>query len=315
MSQLATPRIGNGKAAPKISDMLERPDTKKRMLAILPKHLSADRMLRIAAMAIWKTPKLQDCHPMTLLGSIMTCGTLGLEPNTPLGHAYLLPFENRRAGTVDVTLIIGYTGYIDLARRSGKLISIHADVVREGDEFDYIYGSEAFLRHRPGEAENVPTTHAYCHMKVQGGEGFRVMSLAQINKARARSKSPNAGPWVTDFDAMAAKTPVRRLARFMPLSLELASANDVDERRVNFRAIAESSDAEILTLGAGAYATPDDDQSEEPPAIKAPTEGPFFPPHDQETGEIREPEPTQAQPKPQARQAPKAAAGIFPEDE
>ena len=83
------------------------------LAAVLPKHVDADRMLKLALGALRTTPKLLNCNVESLMGAVVTCATLGLEPNTPLGHAYLIPFENRQKGTTDVQIVFGYKGAIE----------------------------------------------------------------------------------------------------------------------------------------------------------------------------------------------------------
>ena len=193
----------------------------------LPRHLNPDRMTRIALTALRATPKLQQCTPASFLGSVMSASQLGLEPNTPLGHAYLLPYKTT------CQLIIGYQGMIELVRRSGSVTAIYAHAVKDGDEFDYELGLNPTMRHRPSDApdrEDRPITHVYAVAKLKDGEPvFTVLTLAQINKARARSMSSKSGPWVTDFEAMACKTAVRRLFKWLPKSPEVATAVALDE--------------------------------------------------------------------------------------
>ena len=138
-----------------VREALMHPEMALRMKAAIPKHLSAERMLRVCALAIQKTPKLAECDMMTLLGAMITLGTLGLEPNTPLGQAYLIPFEKRTRENgrwvttgVDVQVIIGYKGFIELARRSGQIVSISAQPVYEKDHFEFDYLRADELSHK-----------------------------------------------------------------------------------------------------------------------------------------------------------------------
>lgn len=234
--------------AKSINSLLQRPDIRARMAQILPRHLSPDRMLRVCALAIHKTPKLLECDPVTLLGALMACGSFGLEPNTPLGHAYLIPFERRgnvngkwQTISVDVQLIIGYRGYIDLARRSGSLVSIHADVVYEGDEFSFEYGSNTHLRHVPkGDREGRRAVWAYAHAQLTDGQAFEVLPYERVLKIRDSSQGwitakrhgkEAETPWGRFEHEMASKTMIRRLAKYLPMAIEnptLAQAVTVD---------------------------------------------------------------------------------------
>ena len=99
--------------------------TKQAEIAkMLPKHLNAERLLKVAQIAATTTPALAKCDVASLVGAIGQCAQMGLEPNTVLGHAYLVPFNTKRkdANGVErwvnsVQVIIGYKGLVDLARR------------------------------------------------------------------------------------------------------------------------------------------------------------------------------------------------------
>lgn len=198
---------------------------------ILPKHVTPDRMMQVALTAFTSTPALQECYVPSLIGAVVQSASMGLEPNTVLGHAYLLPFKNKKKNRTDCQLIIGYRGMIDLARRSGEIVSINAHVVREGDDFSYEYGLDEHLRHVPSEDEHGDITHAYAiaHLKG-GGHVFEVMTRKQIDEVRAMSKSGNYGPWKDHFEAMARKSVIRRLSKYLPMSVQMAMAVDTDEK-------------------------------------------------------------------------------------
>src|SRR5699024_349340 len=120
-----------------IFSFINQPSMKEQLAAALPRHMTAERMIRIATTEIRKVPALGNCDTMSFVSAIVQCSQLGLEPGSALGHAYLLPFgnKNEKSGKKNVQLIIGYRGMIDLARRSGQIASLSARVVREGDEF------------------------------------------------------------------------------------------------------------------------------------------------------------------------------------
>jgi recombination protein RecT len=206
---------------------------KSEIARALPKHLTADRLARVALTEVRKTPMLGKCAPRSLFGAIMQCAQLGLEPGGALGHAYLLPFRNKTGG-YDVQFIVGYRGMIDLARRSGQIVSIEAHAVYPGDHFDCEFGLDSKLVHRPDwdvERNNPQTIRfVYAVAKLQGGGvQFEVMSKAQVDSIRARSKSSGNGPWVTDFEPMALKTVIRRMFKYLPVSIEVQRAVGLDE--------------------------------------------------------------------------------------
>lgn len=211
--------------ADNLAVMLSSPRMKAQLAAALPKHMTAERMARIITTEIRKTPALAQCDQQSFLGSVIQCAQLGLEPGNSLGHAYLLPYGKQ------VQLIIGYRGMIDLARRSGQIISLTARTVRQHDEFDYQLGLHEDLTHKPYEGEDAgPITHVYAVARLQGGGvQFEVMSHAQVEAVRAQSKAGKSGPWVSHWEEMAKKTAIRRLFKYLPVSVEIQRAVVLDE--------------------------------------------------------------------------------------
>lgn len=216
-----------------IAGLLTDPTIKAQMALALPKHMTADRLARIALTEVRKTPALARCDQASFLGAIMQCAQLGLEPGGALGHAYLLPFENRKKGTTEVQFIVGYRGMIDLARRSGQILSIEARAVYAADQFHVRLGLNPDLQHEPDwEApDRGPLRFVYAVAKLKdGGTQFEVMSRAEIERVRAKSRAAQSGPWVDHFEEMAKKTVLRRLFKYLPVSIELANAAEQDER-------------------------------------------------------------------------------------
>lgn len=241
-----------------VRSLLMNAQARDQLAAVAAKHMNPERMMRVVANAIRTTPKLQQCEPMSFLGALMHCASMGLEPNTPLGHAYLIPFENKRKGITEVQVVIGYKGYIDLARRSGQLASIHGDVVYSDDDlWSHEYGSNAHLRHRPGPRKGT-RLGAYCHVKLNLGdgitaEGHRFMTIEEIIRHRnthsqgwktaVKFGKTKESPWNEDgpqFESMAIKTVVRSLANRgeLPMSIEFMEAIASDEAPADFRAFA-----------------------------------------------------------------------------
>jgi recombination protein RecT len=196
----------------------------------VPRHVSADRLARIALTELRRTPRLNDCTPQSVLGAVMLCSQLGLEPGGPLGQAFLVPFRNSDAGTTECQFVLGYKGIIDLAFRSGRMVDIQAREVHEADAFAYRYGLAEQLDHTPARGERGAVVAYWALARFTGGgHVFTVMSPADVELHRARSKAKDAGPWRTDYDAMAKKTAVRTLAPFLPMSAELAEQLATDE--------------------------------------------------------------------------------------
>lgn len=217
----------------------------------LPKHITAERMTRIVQTALRTSPKLAQCEPGTFLACVLNCAVIGLEPNTPLGHAYLIPRNNNRTKKVDCTLLIGYAGMLELSYRSGMLRSVDADVVHEGDDFQYSLGLKPYLRLVPqAEAgrEEKPITHAYAIFRLNGdAEHFTVLSRAQIEKRRLRSAAATDGPWVTDLAEMCKKSAIRAGWKYIPKSAEMARAMVLDEAPE--RGVSQYAESDPTVLG------------------------------------------------------------------
>ncbi len=194
----------------------------------IPSNLSADRMIRMSMSVVQQNPKLLECSQASVLGAIMTAAQLGLYPDTSvLGHAYFVPYKDK------CTFIAGYKGLIDLARRSGHVTSIMAHAVYEGDMFEFEYGLNPTLRHKPsGEPiEGREMTHVFAIARILNEPiaQFVVMTKEEVDAIRKRSPARDRGPWVTDYEAMSVKTVIRRLAKYLPLSSDLQRAVALDE--------------------------------------------------------------------------------------
>lgn len=191
----------------------------------LPSVITPERFTRMVLTALSSSPKLQACTPMSFMGAMMQAAQLGVEPNTPLGQAYLIPY----GGVCQFQL--GYKGLIDLAYRSGEVSSIQAHEVHENDVFEYEYGLDPKLRHVPAQTDRGPVTFYYAVLKLKnGGVGFEVMSRDDVETfARKKSKAFNNGPWKTDFDEMAKKTVLKKVLKYAPLKTEFARAVASDE--------------------------------------------------------------------------------------
>ena len=192
----------------------------------LPSMVSSERFQRVALTAFSNNTKLQQCDPMSFIAAMMQSAQLGLEPNTPLGQAYLIPYGKQ------VQFQIGYKGLLELAQRSGKIKTLYAHEVRENDTFDIDYGLNQTLIHKPllkGDRGEVIGYYAVYHLDT-GGNSFIFMTKDEVlEHAKRFSKTYNSGPWQTDFDAMAKKTVIKQLLKYAPLSIELQKATSMDE--------------------------------------------------------------------------------------
>ena len=213
--------------------MIERVIRKQwsKIEAVMPQHLSSERLLQLTISAVNKTPKLLECDLATLLSCVMRCSALGLEPSAVdgLGYAYILPYKNK--GKMEATFILGYKGMIKLAYMGGEVESIEARAVHVGDEFEYEFGLNEKLRHTPkGAGSNENLTHVYVLARFKnGGHYFDVMTRDEVEAIRKRSKAGDSGAWVSDYEAMAKKTVVRRAFPYLPLPPMAQKAAEIDE--------------------------------------------------------------------------------------
>ena len=201
------------------------------MADVLPAHISPEKMLRLAYSAMRTTPKLMECTTRSLMGAVMQCAQLGLEPNTALGHAYLVPFYNKKRKQTDVQVIMGYRGMIALAYNSGRIISISAHEVRQNDEFEFSYGTEDYISHKPALTDRGAIIAFYAVAKMKGGgHAFEVMSKDAVDSIMLLSQSKGKyGPWKDNYEEMGRKTPVRKLFKYLPMSTDMATAAAMDE--------------------------------------------------------------------------------------
>lgn len=238
---MSVPTAANGQ----IQRREEKPETplvrlletmKTEIARALPKHIAPDRMARVTLTALRTTKDLARCTPQSFLACVMTLSQLGLEPSNGLGFAWLIPRKNKKMGTIECTVIIGYQGLMELARRSGQIRSISATAVYEGDEYEVRYGLHPDVTHRPNwTAPRTPArlVGAYAVARVKDSDDpiFVFVPRLEIEAARKRGAS-GAGvstPWDTDYEAMALKTAVRRLFRWLPKSVEMSIASVADD--------------------------------------------------------------------------------------
>lgn len=192
----------------------------------LPSVITPERFTRIVTSAISATPQLAETTPASFLGAMMTAAQLGLEPNTPLGQAYLLPYKNH--GVLECQFQLGYKGLIDLAYRSGEVSIIQAHEVCENDEFSYNFGLNPDLHHVPAVRDRGEVICYYAMFRTRdGGFGFEVMSKEDVQKHAQRyskSYSSSFSPWATNFDEMAKKTVLKKALKYAPMKSDFVRA-------------------------------------------------------------------------------------------
>ncbi len=274
----------------KIKSLLSSDTMKAQFAAALPKHLSAERFCRIAITALTRTPKLVNCTQESLFKCLLDLSALGLEPDGRRAH--LIPYGDQ------CTLIIDWKGLAEMAMRSGVIAKLHADIVCENDIFAYNLGE--IVQHTVDwKRDRGPMYAAYAMAVTKDGPVFvQVLTKAEIDGIRKRSKSGNNGPWVTDYNEMAKKTAFRRLSKWLPLSAEFRDAVEKDSDEVVYteRDItpATRATAPVPELLRDGPTMPQPAAEPERPAATAPLEeqpDAWLPPHEDgaETGDFSTP--------------------------
>jgi len=186
----------------------------------IPKYMTVERMMRIAQSAYSNNEKLMKCDPMSIIGGVMLSAQLGLEINSPLGEAYLIPYNNFKTNIKYAQFQIGYRGILNLAYRTNIYKMIGAWCVYENDEFEHELGLKQTLRHIPAKKPIGSPIYYYAIYKtVNGGEGFTVMSKEQIEDHKNKfSKTENV--WKSNYDSMAKKTVLKMVLNYAPKSIE-----------------------------------------------------------------------------------------------
>lgn len=198
-----------------------------QMNAALPSQLKPERMARLVLTAFGTNPKLFQCDPTTIAGSVMNACQLGLEPNVN-GQGFLVPYFNTKRGIMECQFIPGWKGLVDLANRSGRCV-VWTGAAFAGDEFDYSLGSDPFVRHRPcGEDDPKKLTHVYAVGKIKGMEHVPVIFVYEIKTVWAHrdryNKVGNAHYSFKEPEAYARKIPLLQVLKYMPQTVELTAA-------------------------------------------------------------------------------------------
>lgn len=207
---------------------------KPNIAAVLPKHLTPERLIKIATSAASRNPDLLDCTPESVLLAVVQAGTLGLEPNTPLHHCALVPFKNKHTGKKEAQLVVEYRGLCQLAYNSGDVESIFAHEICANDAWDLELGTNKRLFHKPcvtGDRGDIIMFYAVVKFK-RGGTDFAYMTKGQVDAVRAASPGANSDAWVNHYVEMGKKTVIRRMSKTTPMSQDktFAKALDIDAR-------------------------------------------------------------------------------------
>lgn len=255
-------RTGNASPEKKETTIFDLIESRKDQFAqAAGNNMDVNKFLRIATFSIRTNPTLMKCSAPSLMSALMQSAQLGLEPGV-LGHCYLVPFWSKKLSSFEATFIISYKGMIELARRSGNIQSIAARVVYENDEFQFEYGLEEKLIHKPcvnGERGQMKLVYMIAHF-TGGGHYIEVMSKAEIDTVMMSSKSFDTktkqptGPWKDHYEEMAKKTVIRRAWKYLPISVD--DARVVEQEGTVKHDIADDMST-VAWIDAEAYAVED----------------------------------------------------------
>lgn len=253
----------------------ELADNFNAIKSIVPKHMTPERLARITLTAISRTPKLAECTPASIVGAVMNCATLGLEPNL-IGHAYLVPFWNSKAKAMECQFQIGYKGFIDLIRRTGDVSKIYAETVYENDLFVYVKGEDKRLLHVPFDQlhllenfvprndggfmdlmmasaievlkkknpkdQGKPIRYYSAYRLKDGSFDFVTMTEEQclahakrFSKNKDKQTGELTGIWVEHREQMSKKTCIKEMVKMMPISIEIQDKLTTDEAILKLR--------------------------------------------------------------------------------
>ena len=212
---------------------------KQQFATALPSHLSPDRFARVAITALTRTPKLQSCTQESFFKCLLDLSAMGLEPDGRRAH--LIPYGR------ECTLVLDYKGLVELVRRSGDVVKIHADVVCENDTFTHNMGQVTEhtydIRKERGE---IIAAYAQVALK-DGSTQSEIMSRTEIDEIKNKSRAGKSGPWVSNYGEMAKKTAFRRLTKWLTLSPEIMDAVSAAEK-TEFAELRNVTQAQTVTI-------------------------------------------------------------------
>jgi recombination protein RecT len=218
---MADNEVSTTKQPQTVQSILANEAFQTQIARALPSHMTGDRMLRVAATAVRKNPRLGQCTPGSFAACMLTLSAAGLEPDGRRAH--LIPYKD------ECTVILDYKGLVELALRNGDIATIHADVVCDRDEFEFDLGQVTRHRVNLRESRGEPYAAYALVRKKDGSTQAAVMSRDEIEAVRKRSRSGQSGPWTTDWGEMAKKTVFRRLSKWLVLSPEIRDLVEAED--------------------------------------------------------------------------------------
>lgn len=227
---------GGPRKSKTLKDFLTSPEAQARLAQVANKAVTAEDLTRLALLAASRQPDLAKCSPNSILRSLMDAAALGIKPGGLQGRGYLVPRRNNKTGELECQFDPGWRGLVDIARRSGKVVSIEAHPVYENDVFEVEFGTDSKLKHKPllvGARGKIIASYAVAKFK-DGAYQVEVLTRTDLNKIKETSKA-KFGPWIDWEEEQARKSATKRLCKYLPYekdlddALQAADAADVAE--------------------------------------------------------------------------------------
>jgi recombination protein RecT len=255
---------------------------KEQIAMAIPAQIGVDRFLRTTMTAVTQVPELAICTLGSVIVCVLSAAQLGLMPNTPLGHCWLIPRLMKQKGRRDkvwtCTLMTGYKGELVLARRSGMVSGVRGVLVHEGDEWDWEEGTSPHIEHHPSKDPDrykQQVTHGYGTVKISGEEDrhFEVLSFAEIELRRKAGGNREFSPWTNWWGPMAKKTCVRQALKLVPFDADdhLVRAQALEAAGMGQQPLAEAIDEQVADAIREQGIELDEVEPEEPTAPQATT--------------------------------------------
>ncbi len=237
--------------------------------AICSKAMTPARVIQLAMLCAYKTPKLLECEKASVYGCISQVAAMNLDLNPSAGEAYLIPRstkvkkDGRESYVMLCTLQIGYQGLAKCARSSGMVRTVQARYVRAGDHFKITYINDMpNIVHEPkmdGDAGDI--THVYATARLSTGEPVvEVMTADEVDHVREKYADKDSRAWDDSWGEMAKKTVFRRLSKWLPKSDELVKAIELHDQEFVMPPQIEAPKERVDNgsgYGKGTYAEPD----------------------------------------------------------
>lgn len=222
------------KPAKELADYFNSDNVKLEVAKVLPKHITPERVLRVALTSCLKSPQLAQAaaHPIgraSLFNALLTCSQAGLEVDGR--NAHLVPFWSKDDACYKVQAIFDWKGLVALGLRGG-MKHIYADLVCDNDSFRTWVedGRKKLIHEIDWKVERGEPYLFYCvSINAQDVFDYEVMTMDQVLGIRDRSKAGKSGPWATDFLEMAKKTVIRRMSKRWDLLPEVQEAINADD--------------------------------------------------------------------------------------